>query len=129
MASELMKNLGEVKQEAHSMLTTLEAVKGPHYAATVRSLLLIKQIAMIGSLLCDEASKVDKAKVAACAYGLSESLCVVASSLQSIGAITDEDWSAMTKDAIAMGDSVDGLIRTAVDTSNTGSGFGGKDAE
>jgi hypothetical protein len=129
MASELMKNLGEVKQEARSMLTTLEAVKGPHYATTVRSLLLIKQIAMIGSLLCDEASKVDKAKAAACAYGLSESLCVVASSLQSVGAITDEDWTAMTKDAIAMGDSVDGLIRTAVDTSNAGSGFGGKDAE
>lgn len=128
MASELMKNLGEVKQEARSMLTTLEAVKGPHYATTVRSLLLIKQIAMIGGLLCDEAGKVDKAKTSACAYGLSESLCVVASSLQSIGQISDEDWRAMTKDAIAMGDSVDGLIRTAVDTSNTGGGFGGEDA-
>lgn len=127
MANELMKNLGEVKQEARSMLTTLEAVKGPHYATTVRSLLLIKQVAMIGSLLCEDAGNRDKAS--ACAVGMSESLCVLASSLQSIGQISDEDWSAMTKDAIALGDSVDGLIRTAVDSSNTGSGFGGADAQ
>ena len=128
MANELMKNLGEVRQEAHSMLTTLEAVKGPHYAATVRSLLLIKQIAMIGSLACEEVGKTRPDMASACAIGLSESLCVVASSLQRIGDISDKDWKAMTKDAIAMGDSVDGLIRTAVDTSNTGGRFGGEDA-
>lgn len=128
MANELMNNLGEVKDEARSMLSTLEAVKGPHYATTVRALLLIKQIAHIGSLACEEVGKTNSPMAAACAYGLSESLCVVASSLQAIGQISDEDWSSMTKDAIAMGNSVDGLIKTAVDTSNAGSGFGGDDA-
>ena len=125
MANDLMKNLGEVKEEARSMLTTLEAVKGPHYASTVRSLLLIKQVAMIGSLLCEESQRVNPPIASACAKGLSDSLCVIASSLQNIGQITDQEWSEITKDAMAMGDSVDGLIRTAVDTSNTGSGFGG----
>ena len=128
MASELMKNLGEVKEEARAMLTTLESVKGPHYATTVRTLLLIKQLADIGSIACEEMAKNDRAIAAACAFGFSQSLCVVASSLQEIGQITDEDWSSMTKDAIAMGNSADRLIRTAVDTSNTGSGFGGADA-
>lgn len=129
MASELMKNLGEVKQEALSMLATLEAVKGPHHATTVRSLLLIKQIAMIGSIACEEAGKTQPDLAKACARGLSDYLCVVASSIQDIGQISDEDWHAMTKDAIALGDSADRLIRTAVDTSNTGTGFGGADAE
>jgi hypothetical protein len=128
MTSELMKNLGEVKEEARAMLTTLESVKGPHYATTVRTLLLIKQLADIGSIACDEVAKTNRSMAAACAFGFSQSLCVVASSLQEIGQITDEDWSSMTKDAIAMGNSADRLIRTAVDTSNTGSGFGGADA-
>lgn len=128
METELMKNLGEVKDEARAMLSTLESVKGPHYATTVRTLLLIKQIAQIGSLACEEVSKTNQSMAGACAYGLSQSLCVVASSLQEIGQITDEEWSSMTKDAIALGDSADRLIRTAVDTSKTGSGFGGEDA-
>lgn len=128
MTNELMKNLGEVKDEARAMLSTLESVKGPHYATTVRSLLLIKQIAQIGSLACEEAANSNRAVAEACAHGLSQSLCVVASSLQEIGQLTDEEWSSMTKDAIALGDSADRLIRTAVDTSNAGSGFGGEDA-
>lgn len=128
MTSELMKNLGEVKDEARAMLTTLESVKGPHYATTVRTLLLIKQLADIGGIACDEMAKTNRSMAAACAFGFSQSLCVVASSLQEIGQITDEEWSSMTKDAIAMGNSADRLIRTAVDTSNTGSGFGGEDA-
>ena len=128
MTSELMKNLGEVKEEARAMLTTLESVKGPHYATTVRTLLLIKQIAQIGGIACDEMAKTDRASAAACALGFGQSLCVVASSLQEIGQITDEDWSSMTKDAIAMGNSADRLIRTAVDTSKAGIGFGGADA-
>lgn len=128
MASELMKNLGEVKDEARAMLNTLESVKGPHYATTVRSLLLIKQIAQISSLACEEAANSNSALAAACANGLSQSLCVVASSLQEIGQLTDEEWSSMTKDAIALGASADRLMRTAVETSNAGSGFGGEDA-
>lgn len=128
MASELMKNLGEVKDEARAMLNTLESVKGPHYATTVRSLLLIKQIAQISSLACEEAANSNRDVAAACANGLSQSLCVVASSLQEIGQITDEEWMSMTKDAIALGASADRLMRTAVETSNTGSGFGGNDA-
>lgn len=128
MTSELMKNLGEVKDEARAMLTTLESVKGPHYATTVRTLLLIKQLADIGGIACDEMAKTNRSMAAACAFGFSQSLCVVASSLQEIGQITDEEWSSMTKDAIATGNSADRLIRTAVDTSNTGSGFGGEDA-
>lgn len=128
MTSELMKNLGEVKDEARAMLTTLESVKGPHYATTVRTLLLIKQLADIGGIACDEMAKTNRSMATACAFGFSQSLCVVASSLQEIGQITDQEWSSMTKDAIAMGNSADRLIRTAVDTSNTGSGFGGEDA-
>jgi hypothetical protein len=129
MASELIKNLGEVKEEAHSMLNTLRAVKGPAYAQTVHSLLLIKQVASISGMLCGAASKANKPLASVCGNSLSDALQVIASSLQEIGQISDEEWAALTKDAMAMSASVDGLLQVAVDTASTGSGFGGRDAE
>lgn len=125
--STTQENLKQVKEEANNILKTLSAVKGDRYAETVRVLLLCKQLADIGGIMCEEIGAHNEAMAKACAFGMSQCLTTLAITLRTVSQSTDDDWNSMMKDSTAIIDSIGGLMRQAVDAGRDGKSFGGTD--
>lgn len=121
------ENLQQVKEEANNILKTLSAVKGERYAETIRILLLAKQLADIGGIMCEEIAETNEAMAKACAFGMSQCLTTVALTLRTVAQASDDDWNSMMKDSTAIIDSIGGLMRQAVDAGREGKSFGGTD--
>lgn len=124
---EVRKNLNAVKSEAKEMLRTMTAIKGEKYTETVRVLLLVKQVADITSLLCDAAGESNPDMASACAMALSQSLTTIAMTQRIVGAVEEDEWTAMLRDTDALIGNVSSLMKTAVDAGRTGQSFGGTD--
>ena len=122
--NKVRENLEEVKAEAKNMLDTLAAVKGQQYSEVVRVLLLCKQMADIGGMLCQEAAKENPALVQACSYGMSAGLSQIAVNQRIIAGMDDKTWEEAIADVSNMISSVQGLMRHAVVAGQDGKGFG-----
>lgn len=122
--NKVQENLNEVKAEAKNMLETLAAVKGVQYAEVVRVLLLCKQMADIGGMLCQEAAKENPTLVEACSFGLSAGLSQIAVNQRIISGMDDKTWESAIADVGSMVQSVQGLMRHAVVAGQKGEGFG-----
>ena len=127
MSDEVINNLKQVKAEANDMIQTLAAVKGAQYAESVRILLLAKQLADIGGMLCEEAVKTQPDMTKACAYGMSAALTTIAMTLKTVVNTSDEEWESIIKDTTSIMDSVGALMNQAVRAGKEGVSFGGTD--
>lgn len=125
--NDVRKNLKEVKSEAHAMLRTMKAIKGEKYTETVRVLLLVKQVADITAMLCDQVGESDPDMASACSFALSQSLATIAMNQRVVGDVEKDEWVLMMRDAESMINNVSALMKLAVDTGRAGQSFGGTD--
>lgn len=87
-------------------------------------LLLCKQMADIGGMLCQEAAKENPQLVEACSFGMSAGLSQIALNQRVISGMDDATWEAAIADVGSMVQSVQGLLRNAIVAGKEGRGFG-----
>lgn len=129
MNKQTMKNLLEVREEAHSMLDNIARVKGKHHAALVRGLLLSSQsVELISFLLhCgvpedEEVAKTIGESFLSILHGMLTSFVIA-------GRIPNEMVHGALRDATSIDASLSGLLKTAIETAEDGRGFGGRGAQ
>lgn len=123
--SDIRENLNEVKAEAKTMLETLAAVRGKQYSETVRVLLLCRQLAEITNAMAQELKNTRPDIAAACADAAMHSLMQIATCQRVVGNVNEEDWAAMAADVGSLIQSINGLMRRAVEAGMSGESFGG----
>ena len=123
--SDVKQNLDAVKAEAKDMIKTIAAIKGERYAETVRVLLIAKQLADIGGLLCDEVGRTNPDMAKACAKAMSGSLSTIAMTQKIVADASNEEWAQMMSDTMKMMENVSSLMHQAVSAGLAGESFGG----
>lgn len=125
--SDIGQNLKSVREEAKSMLDTIERVRGRQYAASVHCLLLIHQIAKLTSVMTRGLDEKHPELAMAGRAAMPELLTQLGLSIAKITGFGDDHWKQIIADVESMDESVDRLANTAIAAAKNGKDFGGGD--
>ena len=129
MNDQAMKNILEVREEAHSMLDNIANVQGKRHAALVRGLLLSSQSVELVSFLLHCGVPKDEEITKAIGDSFVNMLHGMLTSFVVAGQIPNEMVQGAMRDATSLDSSLSDLLKTAIKTAEAGKGFGDRGAE
>ena len=122
--SRIIKNLKQVRKEAHAMLDNIEAVRGKRHAGLVLSLLHASAATEVMAVVLAHSNLDDAAKEA-----VADAICTSVHSLMTtmadVGGISGDELVEATQDADAISSSSTSLARQALEAGRNGQDFGG----
>lgn len=130
---DLNKSVNEIRQEAMSMLDTVQAVRGERHADVVRILLHVKQAVQLFGTICHEAGEAmgtEEARnvTAKSADVMADLLSQIAIGAFHIAEVKEAEWREAIKDCDTLLGNVDSLFNSALEAHGMGKKFGGRNA-
>ena len=107
------------------MLSTIRKVRGKKYADAVQTLLLLKQVADIGFLLCNVVAAEREDVAEACGESLTHCLSEIGCNFAKLNSFGIDEWNDIVRDADTLSDNVSHLLHSAVAAHQSGTKFGG----
>jgi hypothetical protein len=129
MNAQTMKNILEVREEAHVMLDNITKTQGRQHAALVRGLLLSSQSVQMVSFLLHCGVPKDEEIAKTIGDSFMNMLHGMLTSFVVAGQIPDEVVRGAIRDADSLDSSLSDLLKTAIKTAEAGKGFGDRGAE